>query len=161
MESLKNEVDILHKVDHPHIAKYFETYDDAKWLYLCMELCQGGELFEHVIKSKEKLSERKCAQYFMKLLMKHPAISQHISEENLGPQTSAPQNSEYTVTSVLQSLHSGKRIELMNRYWAQRYRSYLRDGRVGSFLLSVNPFHHGCSFVFSFVAERSRAGSAS
>ena len=58
----------MQKLDHPNIVKYFETYDDAKWLYLCMELCQGGELFEHVIKSKEKLSERKCAQYFMKLV---------------------------------------------------------------------------------------------
>ena len=64
------------------------------------------------------------------------------------------------VTSILHSLHSGLRIGLMKRCWAQRYRSYLRDGRVGSFLLSVNPFHHGCSFVFSFVFERSRAGPA-
>ncbi len=64
------------------------------------------------------------------------------------------------VTSISNQWTQWKRIELIERCWARRYRSYLRDGRVGSFLLSVNPFHHGCSFVFSFVVERSRAGPA-
>ena len=40
-------------------------------------------------------------------------------------------------TSILHSLHSGLRIGLMKRCWAQRYRSYLRDGRVGSLILST------------------------
>ena len=44
------------------------------------------------------------------------------------------------VTSISGHLTQWKRIELSKRCWARRYRSYLRDGRVGSFLLSVNPF---------------------
>ena len=42
---LKREVSIMQQVDHPNIVKYFETYDDKKYIYLCMELCRGGELF--------------------------------------------------------------------------------------------------------------------
>ena len=45
LESLKNEVFIMQTVDHPNIVKYFETYDDKKFIYLVMELCTGGELF--------------------------------------------------------------------------------------------------------------------
>jgi len=32
-------------VDHPNIVRYYETYDEAKFIYLVMELCNGGELF--------------------------------------------------------------------------------------------------------------------
>ena len=41
-----DEVDLLKKVDHPNIVEYFETYDDKNYLYLVMELCTGGELFD-------------------------------------------------------------------------------------------------------------------
>ena len=41
-----DEVDLLKKVDHPNIVEYFETYDDKQYLYLVMELCTGGELFD-------------------------------------------------------------------------------------------------------------------
>ena len=45
------------------------------------------------------------------------------------------------VTSISEQLTQWKRIELIKRIWARRYRSYLRDGRVGSLVLStVNPF---------------------
>ena len=39
LEALENEVQIMQKLDHPNIVKYFETYDDLKYIYLCMELC--------------------------------------------------------------------------------------------------------------------------
>ena len=41
---LYEEVKTLNSLDHPNIVKYYETYDDAKNIYLCMELCTGGEL---------------------------------------------------------------------------------------------------------------------
>ena len=43
---IMDEVDLLRKVDHPNIVEYFETYDDKHYLYLVMELCTGGELFD-------------------------------------------------------------------------------------------------------------------
>jgi len=46
IEDIKEEVKILTTLDHPNIVKYFETYDDTKYIYLVMEYCPGGELFD-------------------------------------------------------------------------------------------------------------------
>lgn len=45
MELLKTELDILKNLDHPNIAKFYETYEDTKYVYFVMEYCNGGELF--------------------------------------------------------------------------------------------------------------------
>lgn len=68
LESLKNEVRLMQQVDHPNIVKYYETYDDSKYIYLCMELCTGGELFEKVTKRKRAFSEQEAAEVMRDLL---------------------------------------------------------------------------------------------
>jgi calcium-dependent protein kinase len=45
-----NEVLVLRKLDHPHIVKIFEFYEDEFNLYVVMELCRGGELLDMIIK---------------------------------------------------------------------------------------------------------------
>lgn len=65
--SISREVSIMQQVDHPGIVKYYETYDDLKYIYLCMELCQGGELFEEITK-KEMLTEADSVKYMVKLI---------------------------------------------------------------------------------------------
>ena len=66
-----DEVDLLRKVDHPNIAKYFETYDDKHYLYLVMELCMGGELFDshdRCVKNGQPYTERMAADVMKKCL---------------------------------------------------------------------------------------------
>ena len=66
-----DEVDLLKKVDHPNIVEYFETYDDKHYIYLVMELCTGGELFdshEAYLKQGKPYSERKAAEVIHKCL---------------------------------------------------------------------------------------------
>jgi calcium-dependent protein kinase len=48
INELNEEVLILQTLDHPNIVKYYETYEDSKFIYLVMELCTGGELFEKI-----------------------------------------------------------------------------------------------------------------
>ena len=48
LEAIQEEVDILTKLDHPNIVKYYETYVDEKYIYLVMEYIGGGELFEKI-----------------------------------------------------------------------------------------------------------------
>ena len=66
-----DEVDLLKKVDHPDIVEYFETYDDKQYLYLVMELCTGGELFDShddYIKQGKPYTEKKaCVVVFAAL----------------------------------------------------------------------------------------------
>ena len=64
IDTVMTEVDLLKKLDHPNIVKYFETYDDKKHLYLVMELCTGGELLDDHSESLKKgrpYTERKAA----------------------------------------------------------------------------------------------------
>ena len=42
IDCIMEEVAILHTLDHPNIVKYFETYDDNKYIYLVMEYISGG-----------------------------------------------------------------------------------------------------------------------
>jgi calcium-dependent protein kinase len=41
LEQIVEEVKILNRLDHPNIVKYFETYNDSRYIYLVMELIQG------------------------------------------------------------------------------------------------------------------------
>ena len=66
--SLKNEVRLMQQVDHPNIVKYYETYDDNKYIYLCMELCTGGELFEKCTNRKRPFNEQEAAVVMRDLL---------------------------------------------------------------------------------------------
>jgi serine/threonine protein kinase len=50
--NLIREVEILRKVDHMNIVKYLETYDEADYIYLCMELIEGQDLLQKVIETK-------------------------------------------------------------------------------------------------------------
>ena len=61
IEALHMEVAILQKVDHPNIVKYYETYEDEKFIYLVMELCPGGELLEKLTDNKRKMIENMAA----------------------------------------------------------------------------------------------------
>jgi calcium-dependent protein kinase len=35
-------------LDHPNIAKLYETFKDDNFTYLVIELCEGGELFSKI-----------------------------------------------------------------------------------------------------------------
>ena len=48
IEAIFEEVAILTKLDHPNIVKYYETYNDEKYIYLVMEYIGGGELFDKI-----------------------------------------------------------------------------------------------------------------
>ena len=71
LATVMDEVDLLRKVDHPNIVEYFETYDDKHYLYLVMELCTGGELFDshdECVKSGKSYSEKRAADVVKKCL---------------------------------------------------------------------------------------------
>ena len=59
---IKQEVAILHRLDHPNIVKYYETYDDKRFLYLVMEHIDGTELLDKIT-SDDKFNEKEAASY--------------------------------------------------------------------------------------------------
>ncbi|CAM9510837.1 unnamed protein product, partial [Phaeothamnion confervicola] len=72
MESLRREVDILRKVDHPNIVRLVDVFEDERFLHLVMEICTGGELFDRIIKKTESdeghYSERIAARIIANVL---------------------------------------------------------------------------------------------
>lgn len=63
------EVDILTKLDHPNIVKYYETYIDEKYIYLVMELIGGGELFDKIAAQENQVFTEKMARGYLRKLL--------------------------------------------------------------------------------------------
>jgi calcium-dependent protein kinase len=61
------EIDILKKTDHPHIVKINEFFEDERFLYIVMELLEGGELFDR-IQSVHHFTEKKAGEILFDLL---------------------------------------------------------------------------------------------
>jgi len=49
IDRFKQEIEIMKMMDHPNIIKLFESFEDQRNIYLVMELCLGGELFDRII----------------------------------------------------------------------------------------------------------------
>ncbi|KAL3634353.1 Calcium-dependent protein kinase 24 [Castilleja foliolosa] len=50
VEDVRREVEIMrHLPKHPNIVSYKEVYEDKEAIYLVMELCEGGELFDRIV----------------------------------------------------------------------------------------------------------------
>ena len=48
MSALRQEIIILSELDHPHIIKMHEVYEEGE-MYLVTELVSGGELFDRIV----------------------------------------------------------------------------------------------------------------
>eukprot|EP00931_Biecheleriopsis_adriatica_P085112 TRINITY_DN5933_c0_g2_i2.p1 TRINITY_DN5933_c0_g2~~TRINITY_DN5933_c0_g2_i2.p1 ORF type:complete len:849 (-),score=199.00 TRINITY_DN5933_c0_g2_i2:55-2535(-) len=51
VQRFKQEVAIMKSMDHPNVLKLFETFEDRKHIFLVMELCSGGELFDRIVEA--------------------------------------------------------------------------------------------------------------
>ena len=63
-------MNFLRKLDSPNVVKYYETYDDDEYVYLVMEYCPGGELFDLIARKLEKskkFKEKQAADIMNKL----------------------------------------------------------------------------------------------
>jgi len=49
IKTFVNEVEIQAGLDHPNIAKLYETFEDRQQVYLVLEVCHGGEMFDKII----------------------------------------------------------------------------------------------------------------
>eukprot|EP00927_Polykrikos_kofoidii_P026253 TRINITY_DN23409_c0_g1_i2.p1 TRINITY_DN23409_c0_g1~~TRINITY_DN23409_c0_g1_i2.p1 ORF type:complete len:607 (-),score=90.38 TRINITY_DN23409_c0_g1_i2:412-2232(-) len=44
LEKIKDEINVLVRLDHPHVLRLFEHYVDASNFYMILDVCNGGEL---------------------------------------------------------------------------------------------------------------------
>jgi len=80
IDRFRQEISIMKELDHPNIIKLFETFEDNRNIYLVMELCTGGELFDRIIELGH-LSEHQAAilmqQVLRAILYMHEAKIMH------------------------------------------------------------------------------------
>ncbi|CBZ50356.1 putative CAM kinase (incomplete catalytic triad) [Neospora caninum Liverpool] len=73
-EMFRREVFLLSSLSHPNIIRLVDAYEDKHNLYYVMEKCDGGELFEHIVRRKhfdEHGASRLCRQMLLALEYLH------------------------------------------------------------------------------------------
>eukprot|EP00927_Polykrikos_kofoidii_P039220 TRINITY_DN3364_c0_g2_i1.p1 TRINITY_DN3364_c0_g2~~TRINITY_DN3364_c0_g2_i1.p1 ORF type:complete len:537 (+),score=73.17 TRINITY_DN3364_c0_g2_i1:132-1742(+) len=73
---LESEVQIFLVMDHPHIARLADVYDQGDYLYVVMECMDGGELFDR-LSELTRFSERDAADSVWQMLLAVNYIHQH------------------------------------------------------------------------------------
>ena len=71
LEKFKREVEILRIADHPNIIKLYEIFESRHSIYLIMEECKGGEVFDRIIEhiqKKEMYSEKDAANILRQMI---------------------------------------------------------------------------------------------
>lgn len=96
LKALQHEVGIMRILDHPHIVKLFEVFHDTR-VYLVMELCTGGELFDRIVSEAEYgFTEFKAASYMKQILSAicylhtHGVVHRDLKPENFMLQDPTP-----------------------------------------------------------------------
>ena len=92
MEGFTREINIMIKLDHPNIIKLYEVYETETYVYIIMELCTGGELFDRIIDNTDQgkqFSEKQAASIFQQMMSainychKNGIVHRDLKPENL------------------------------------------------------------------------------
>ncbi|KAJ1613532.1 hypothetical protein OJ252_958 [Cryptosporidium canis] len=110
----RQEMQLLSILDHPNIAKLFETFEDYNSIYLIMELCTGGELFDR-LSQVGRFSERVTAHLIKQMLS---AIS-YCHSKGIVHRDLKPENFLF--------LHSKSSISCKHCLFEQKTSQLLRD----------------------------------
>ena len=90
-EQINREIEIMYKINHPHIIKLINHFEDDQNLYLIMELGAKGQLFSLLNKYRHGFDQTRAAQYMREIIsaVKYlhsfdpPIIHRDIKPENI------------------------------------------------------------------------------
>ena len=89
LERIKSEIDILKIAKHPNIIKLYDLFENEKYIYIIMEYCAGGDLFNYIEKRDFKIKESRAAEIVHKLctavyfLHQYGIIHRDLKPENI------------------------------------------------------------------------------
>ena len=61
VENIETEIRVLSTIDHPNVLKLFDHHSEKDKVYIVLELCEGGELFDRIVQ-REFYSESDAQQ---------------------------------------------------------------------------------------------------
>uniref|UniRef100_A0A8C5GX95 Serine/threonine-protein kinase BRSK2-like n=1 Tax=Gouania willdenowi TaxID=441366 RepID=A0A8C5GX95_GOUWI len=82
------EIAILKLIEHPHVLKLHDVYENNKYLYLVLEHVSGGELFDYLVK-KGRLTPKEARKFFRQIISaldfchSHSICHRDLKPENL------------------------------------------------------------------------------
>uniref|UniRef100_A0A8C6S4V9 BR serine/threonine kinase 2b n=1 Tax=Neogobius melanostomus TaxID=47308 RepID=A0A8C6S4V9_9GOBI len=85
---VEREIAILKLIEHPHVLKLHEVYENKKYLYLVLEHVSGGELFDYLVK-KGRLTPKEARKFFRQIISaldfchSHSICHRDLKPENL------------------------------------------------------------------------------
>ncbi|CAM9819223.1 unnamed protein product [Lampetra planeri] len=85
---VEREIAILKLIEHPHILKLHDVYENKKNLYLVLEHVSGGELFDYLVK-KGRLTPKEARKFFRQIISaldfchSHSICHRDLKPENL------------------------------------------------------------------------------
>ena len=84
LDSVRKEVSIYSKMDHPLIAHFYDEFETAQNIYIVQECAEGGS-FLNFVNRNHGLSEQQCRFYFMQLLsvVEYLHVSMHVVHRDL------------------------------------------------------------------------------
>eukprot|EP00602_Paraphysomonas_sp_CaronLab_P001901 CAMPEP_0185020290 /NCGR_PEP_ID=MMETSP1103-20130426/2889_1 /TAXON_ID=36769 /ORGANISM="Paraphysomonas bandaiensis, Strain Caron Lab Isolate" /LENGTH=564 /DNA_ID=CAMNT_0027551099 /DNA_START=338 /DNA_END=2032 /DNA_ORIENTATION=- len=78
LNNLRQEIRIMAQVDHPHIIRLHECFEDKKCIRLVLELCTGGELLDRLhAQSGHHYTERVACGYVQTMLSAIRYLHEH------------------------------------------------------------------------------------
>ncbi|XP_019766324.2 SNF-related serine/threonine-protein kinase isoform X2 [Dendroctonus ponderosae] len=84
---LFQEVRCMKLVQHPNVVRLYEVIDTATKLYLILELGDGGDLYEYIIRHDQGLPEAKAKDYFRQIVRSIAYCHQlHVVHRDLKPE---------------------------------------------------------------------------
>lgn len=106
-ERLQAEISTLLSCDHPHIIKLYEIFEDRKNLFLVMEQCMGGELFDYIL-NNSKIAEAEASMLFRQIML---AVS-YLHNKNIAHRDLKPENLMFSDIGTLKLIDFGIAKEL-------------------------------------------------
>mmetsp|Transcript_38741 Transcript_38741/g.72671 ORF Transcript_38741/g.72671 Transcript_38741/m.72671 type:complete len:536 (-) Transcript_38741:173-1780(-) len=105
--NFKKEIQIMKLMDHPGIVKLYETFEDQKNIFLVMEVCEGGELFDKIMQEKS-FTERQAAILMQQAIRAVRHMHEHrVCHRDLKPENFLFLNKDPIETNVLKIIDFG------------------------------------------------------